>query len=173
MNKAILYPKAYFNSVIDITIEFLEQNKIKGLILDVDNTLIDYNKNMLVGLDKWIEKIKQSNIKLYILSNSNKKEKVANVANKLQIEYSYFAKKPFKFGFNKVKEILNLDSENIAVIGDQIFTDVIGANRNQMFSILVKPINEKDIWVTKIKRPIENSIIKKYLEKEEKNKRCI
>ena len=68
MNKAILYPKAYFNSVIDITIEFLEQNKIKGLILDVDNTLIDYNKNMLVGLDKWIEKIKQSNIKLYILS---------------------------------------------------------------------------------------------------------
>ena len=63
MNKAILYPKAYFNSVIDITIEFLEQNKIKGLILDVDNTLIDYNKNMLVGLDKWIEKIKQSNIK--------------------------------------------------------------------------------------------------------------
>ena len=77
MNKAILYPKAYFNSVIDITIEFLEQNKIKGLILDVDNTLIDYNKNMLVGLDKWIEKIKQSNIKLYILSNSNKKEKVA------------------------------------------------------------------------------------------------
>ena len=81
MNKAILYPKAYFNSVIDITIEFLEQNKIKGLILDVDNTLIDYNKNMLVGLDKWIEEIKQSNIKLYILSNSNKKEKVANVAN--------------------------------------------------------------------------------------------
>ena len=46
MNKAILYPKAYFNSVIDITIEFLEQNKIKGLILDVDNTLIDYNKNI-------------------------------------------------------------------------------------------------------------------------------
>ena len=74
MNKAILYPKAYFNSVIDITIEFLEQNKIKGLILDVDNTLIDYNKNMLVGLDKWIEEIKQSNIRLYILSNSNKKE---------------------------------------------------------------------------------------------------
>ena len=66
-----------------------------------------------------------------------------------------------------------LKIKNIAVIGDQIFTDVIGANRSQMFSILVKPINEKDIWVTKIKRPIENSIIKKYLEKEEKNKRCI
>ena len=168
MNKAILYPKAYFNSVIDITIEFLEQNKIKGLILDVDNTLIDYYKNMSEDTMKWANELKQNGIKMCILSNSNKKEKVANVANKLQIEYSYFAKKPFKFGFNKVKEILNLDSENIAVIGDQIFTDVIGANRSQMFSILVKPINEKDIWVTKIKRPIENSIIKKYLEKEEK-----
>ena len=86
MNKAILSPKAYVNSVIDITIEFLEQNKIKGLILDVDNTLIDYNKNMLVGLDKWIEEIKQSNIKLYILSNINKKKKKANVANKKKIE---------------------------------------------------------------------------------------
>ena len=167
MNKAILYPKAYFNSVIDITIEFLEQNKIKGLILDVDNTLIDYNKNMLVGLDKWIEKIKQSNIKLYILSNSNKKEKVANVANKLQIEYSYFAKKPFKFGFNKVKEILNLDSENIAVIGDQIFTDVVGGNRCKMFTILVDPISKKDYWYTAWKRPLENKIKSKI--KMEKN----
>ncbi len=59
---------------------------------------------------------------------------------------------------------MELPSEQIAVVGDQIFTDVIGANRTKMFSILVKPINEKkDIWVTKIKRPIENRIIQKYL----------
>ena len=78
--------------------------------------------------------------------------------------------KPFKSGFNRVKEILKLSSENIAVVGDQIFTDVIGANRCKMFAILVKPIDEKDIWVTKIKRPIEDKIIKKYLKKEENNK---
>ncbi len=168
--KKILYPNAYFDSILNIDTEFLKQNQIKGLILDVDNTLIDYNKNMLEGLDKWIKNIKQNNIKLYILSNSNKKEKVANIANKLQIEYSYFAKKPLKTGFNKVKKIINLDSKNIAVIGDQIFTDVIGANRCKMFSILVKPIDNKDIWATKIKRPIENSIIKRYLEKEKKEK---
>mgnify|MGYP001088768652 FL=1 len=111
-----------------------------------------------------------NNIKLYILSNSNKKDKVSYIANKLNIEYSYFAKKPFKAGFNRVKEILKLSSENIAVVGDQIFTDVIGANRCKMFAILVKPIDEKDIWVTKIKRPIEDKIIKKYLKKEENNK---
>lgn len=170
MNKNILYPNAYFKNVLEITIDFLNKNKIKGLILDVDNTLIDYNKNVLNGLEKWIEHMKQNNVKLYILSNSNKKDKVSSVANKLNIEYSYLAKKPFKFGFNKVMKILKLNPENIAVIGDQIFTDVIGANRCNMFAILVKPIDEKDIWVTKIKRPIENKIIKKYLKKEENNK---
>ena len=50
-------------------------------------------------------------------------------------------------------------------MGDQIFTDVIGANRAKMFPILVKPINEKDIWITKFKRPIENKIIQRYLKK--------
>ena len=170
MNKNILYPNAYFKNVLEITIDFLNENKIKGLILDVDNTLIDYNRNMLNGLEKWAEHMKQNNIKLYILSNSNKKDKVSYIANKLNIEYSYFAKKPFKSGFNRVKEILKIISENIAVVGDQIFTDVIGANRCKMFAILVKPIDEKDIWVTKIKRPIEDKIIKKHLKKEENNK---
>lgn len=65
---------------------------------------------------------------------------------------------------------MELPSEQIAVVGDQIFTDVIGANRAKMFSILVKPINEKDIWVTKIKRPIENRIIQKYLKQEEQRR---
>ena len=161
MNKNILYPNAYFKNVLEITIDVLNENKIKGLILDVDNTLIDYNRNMLNGLEKWAEHMKQNNIKLYILSNSNKKDKVSYIANKLNIEYSYFAKKPFKAGFNRVKEILKLSSENIAVVG---------ANRCKMFAILVKPIDEKDIWVTKIKRPIEDKIIKKYLKKEENNK---
>ena len=65
---------------------------------------------------------------------------------------------------------MGLEAENIAAIGDQIMTDVIGANRCKMFSILVKPINEKDIFVTKIKRPIEEKIISNYLKKVEKEK---
>lgn len=61
--------------------------------------------------------------------------------------------------------MLNLQSTEIAVVGDQIMTDVIGANRSKMFSILVKPIEEKDYLITKIKRPLENIIIKRYLKK--------
>ncbi len=55
-----------------------------------------------------------------------------------------------------------MDEKYIASVGDQILTDVIGANRSNIFSILVKPIDKKDIWITKIKRPIENFIIQKY-----------
>ena len=107
--------------------------------------------------------MKQNNIKLCILSNSNKIEKVKKIAKILDIPYFYFGMKPLKFGFIKVKKLLNENNENIAVVGDQIFTDVVGANRSKMFSILVKPIAQKDIWVTVLKRPIENWIIKKYL----------
>lgn len=161
-----LYPKLYCEKITDITIDYLKQNNIKGLILDVDNTLIDYNKNMLPGLEAWIEKIKKNNIKCIIVSNSNKKDKVETVAKKLDIPYIFFATKPLKRGFKKAQKILGIENENIGVIGDQIFTDVIGANRSKMFSILVKPINEKDILITKWKRPIEEKIIQKYLKKQ-------
>lgn len=87
----------------------------------------------------------------------------------LDIPYVYFAKKPLKFGFNKAKAILKIeDSKEIAVIGDQVMTDVWGANRSGMYSILVEPINENDIWVTKINRMFERRILKKYLKTNEK-----
>lgn len=117
------------------------------------------------GIKEWAINLKQNNIKLYIVSNSNHKEKIERVAKMLEIPYIYFAKKPFKSGLNKAKQEMNLPSEQIAVVGDQIFTDIIGANRTKMFPILVKPINEKDIWITQIKRPIETKIIQKYLKR--------
>ncbi len=164
----LLYPKAYFNNVREININFLKENNIKALILDVDNTLIDYDKNLNKETIIWAEELKNNGIKLYILSNSNRKQKVKDVAEKLKIGYDYFAIKPFKKGFKKVQKILNESPQNIGVVGDQIFTDVIGGNRCKMFTILVDPINEKDIWITKIKRPIENAIKNKYKQRKEK-----
>lgn len=164
-----LYPKLYLNNVKEINISILKKYNLKGLILDIDNTLIDYNKNLLEGAEKWAENLKQQGIKLCILSNSNHKNKVENVANKLNIPYIYFAQKPLKKGFNKAKEILKLEPNEIGVVGDQILTDVVGANKSNMFPILVKPIDEKDIFITKIKRPVEQIIINKYLKQISKN----
>jgi len=160
-----LYPKHYCKKVTDITVDFLQRNNIHGLILDVDNTLIDIDRNMLSGIDTWYKEIKKNNIKCIILSNSNKVDKVKMVAESMGIPYIHFATKPLKRGFKKAKKELNLESENIAVIGDQIFTDVIGANRCRMFSILVDPVAEKDMFITRIKRPVEQMIKKSYIKK--------
>ncbi len=163
-----LYPNAYLKNVKEITIDFLNKNNIKALILDVDNTLIDFNKKMLDGVEEWCKNLKKQGIKLFIVSNSNKKTKVEMVAKKLELPYIHFATKPFKRGFKKAAKMLQEKNENIAVVGDQIFTDVIGANRCKMFSILVEPIEKKDLLVTKIKRPLENYVIKKYQKSLEK-----
>ena len=165
----ILYPKIYIKKVEDITIQMLIKNKIKLIILDVDNTLIDYSKKLSESIIQWAKEMKGQGIKLYILSNTNDKEKVKNIANKLDIPYKSFAMKPFKIGFKKIQKETKINSENIAVVGDQIFTDIIGGNRSKMFTILVEPRDkEKDYWYTAWKRPIERKIKNKIQANEEK-----
>ena len=157
----LLYPKKYINRITDIDLQFLKENNIKGLILDVDNTLIDIDKKFIEGLDSWASKMIDNGIILYIVSNSNKKNKVKNVADKLDIPFIYFATKPLKRGLKKAAVHMNIPFENIGVVGDQTFTDVLGANRLKMYSILVEPISEKDIWVTRFNRKFEKIIKKK------------
>ena len=103
----ILYPNLYLKKVEDITIEILMKNKIKLLILDVDNTLIDYYKNLSEDVIKWAKEMRGQGIKLYILSNTNDKQ-------------------PLKKGFKSIEKEVKIKPENIAVVGDQIFTDIIG-----------------------------------------------
>ena len=164
-----IYPKELLNKVEEITIEFIQKNKLKALILDVDNTLIDYNKNLSEEKIKWAKNLKGQGVKLYILSNTNKKEKVKKVADALEIPYILFAKKPSKAGFLKIQKELQLKPEQIGVVGDQIFTDIIGGNRCKMFTILVEPIDKKDLLITAWKRPIEEKIKQKYKKTKEKN----
>ena len=148
----ILYPKALLKNVREITIEFIKNNKLKALILDLDNTLIN-----------WAKQLQGQGVKLYILSNTNKIEKVKKVAEQLgKIQYKTFARKPFKKGFIQIQKELGMNPSEIGVVGDQIFTDVIGGNRCKMFTILVEPISQKDIFITAWKRPIEEMIKNKY-----------
>ena len=164
-----LYPNAYFEKVEDITIQFLIKNKIKALILDVDNTLIDKTEKLSQDIIDWAKNLKGQGVKLYILSNTNRKKKVEKIARKLDIPFEYFGMKPLKIGFNKVKKELKEESSRIAVVGDQIFTDIIGGNRSKMFTILVEPINEKEYWYTAWKRPIENKIKENMKKQNNKN----
>lgn len=158
-----LYPKCYLKNVTKIDKEFLVKNNIKGLILDVDNTLVDINKVLSDEIIEWHRNIVKLGIKTMILSNSIHKSKVEKIAQKLEIDYINFAKKPFKGGFIKARNKLELPFENIAMVGDQIFPDVVGANRVKMFSILVEPLSKTEPFRVKWKRALENIIIKRYL----------
>lgn len=166
-----LYPKAYFKNITEIDITFLKKQNIKLLILDVDNTLIDYEQNLSEEVKQWSKNLLGQGMKLYLLSNSNNKEKLEKVSKKLGVPYELFAKKPLKSGFLKVQKITNEKTENIGIIGDQIFTDIIGGNRCKFFTILVDPIKPKDYWYTAWKRPLENKIKSKYEQKMTKEKK--
>ncbi len=168
----IFYPKSYFNKIVDIDVNFFIEKNIKAVLLDIDNTILDKRHNMVQGLEEWVKRLKENKIKICILSNTNKKKKAQNLSDKLEVPFIYFAKKPLKFGFKKAKKILEIeDNKTIAVIGDQVLTDVFGANRCKMYSILVKPLKKEDIFVTKINRLIEKQILKNYFKKINESKK--
>lgn len=160
----LLEPKKYFNKIQEINIEFLRENEIKALILDMDNTLINYKKQMPKQIEDWAKELIKQGIKLFIVSNSNDSKKVQEIAKRLNVEFTYFAMKPLSFGLKKAQKKLKEQPKNIAVVGDQIFTDVLGGNICKMYTILIDAMEEKDYWYTAWKRPIENKMKNKFKE---------
>ena len=159
----IFYPKKYINCITDISKELLTENNIQAVLIDIDNTILDKENNTVEGLENWIKTLKNDGIKFCILSNTNSKKKAEKLSKNLEIPYIYFAKKPLKFGFKRAQKMLKIENEaNIAVVGDQVLTDVLGANRCNMYSILVKPLKTSDIFITKFNRKIERIILKRY-----------
>ena len=159
---AMYKPDAVYDSVQSIDFDYLKSQGIKGILLDIDNTLIDMYKVMPEGIYEWVQEAKNLGYKVAILSNTNKQEKLGPISEKLKVEYVSFAKKPSKSGYYRAAELLNLSVNELVMVGDQVLTDVWGANRVGMHSIYVKPINKKEYWYTAWKRPIEAMILKYY-----------
>lgn len=160
-------PTYMIASVEKIPFVLLERDNIKGLIFDVDNTIATMGKSITEGCYKWIKEAKELGYKICILSNSVNLKKVRKIMNDLDILGLCFAKKPSTKGFEMALNLLNLKKEEVIMVGDQLFTDVWGANRFGIKSILVNPINKKEGPFTLLKRPIEKIILKKL--KEAKN----
>lgn len=150
---------ANFEKVTDIPIKFFKTNNIKGVILDVDNTLITLDEEMLSGVKEWVKGLKDNDISVCISSNSVKKSKLDRVSNELGISYVRWSLKPLKRGLKKAMKILKLKNSEVCEIGDQYFTDVIGAKRMGMLSVLTTPLSPEKHFVSKIKRKIEKKFI--------------
>ena len=161
MQRKLMMPCKRVNKITDIPIDFFKNNNFKYIIIDVDNTLIDLKGKPVEGIKEWTNEVKENGIKMCIASNSTKIKRVKKIAEYLEIPYVYGSMKPFLKGLKKAMKILNAKSDETVEIGDQVFTDVIGANRLNLYSILTTPFElEKNIF-EKIKRKIE----KRYLEK--------
>jgi len=136
-----LYADAYFDRITDISAEFLKNNGIDGVILDVDNTLVGHNvkipdEKILSHIRVW----EKEGIKLCVVSN-NREERVKNFCEKIKIEYYVAdALKPRKKGYTEACRVMGTEYKKIAAIGDQIFTDVWGAKRAGCFAIHTKPL---------------------------------
>ncbi len=158
------FPDRYINRITDINSNFFKKEGIKGVIIDIDNTVIDVKKNLIDGLIDWKEELTNEGITVVILSNTIDRPKVAKIANLLGVDYFIFGRKPNTGGFLKAAKHIGTSVERTAVIGDQIFTDILGANRVGMLSILVNPLEDKqDYFFTRLRRPVEEKVLAKYL----------
>ena len=120
------FPTKYVDNILDITSEELIENGIKGVILDLDNTIIDKKGIEVPDFEKWKDKILKNGIKIVIVTNNFLKKRIEKVTNKYNLEYLLFARKPNIKALVKAKEIMGIEkNENVAVIGDQVFTDVL------------------------------------------------
>jgi len=161
----ILYPRIYVNSLLDIPLERLKELKIKAFILDLDNTVTEWNSSTVKKeIVEWFEKIKQEDFKACILSNNGEK-RILSVSESLGIPYIPRAQKPRRGAFYRAISLMGVDPEETAVIGDQIFTDVLGGNRAGLFTILVVPINRKEFLGTKISRSFEYFLLRRLKKK--------
>jgi len=154
-----LYPKQHLNSIFELDPRGLHGLGIKGIIIDMDNTLVPrYDRTVSPRLAEWLNGMKEERFRLCIVSN-NTAEKGGNLARQLGIPAYWYAVKPRRRAFRKALRALDLSADEVAVIGDQIITDVLGGNRLGLYTILVTPISEKEVFWTRALRWFERLVL--------------
>lgn len=136
-----LIPDYAFPSVCDVAPEFLKRRGVTLLLVDLDNTIAPYGTvTPPAEIADWAESIKKSGIGLFIITNNRRTERVERLASAYGVEYIMKAGKPFVGGIRKVLQQLGKRPEETALVGDQVYTDVLAANRAGLLSIIVEPI---------------------------------
>ena len=159
--KMIFKPKICIQNVLSIDREFLENNGIDALILDLDNTLSLHGAPAAEhGIPEWLDKMRELGVRMMVVSNNTGK-RVAPLAAKLGLDYTANGAKPLTFGLNKALKKLGTDRERTAVVGDQIFTDVMGGNFAKMPTILVEPFHIEKGVLFKVKRAAESLVFRR------------
>ncbi len=151
----------YANSIYDIDFEKLKERGITSLIFDIDNTLVPQKvlnpDRKVISLFKFL---KSKGFKVCLISNNTTK-RVNNFTKGTGVKGISWAIKPRKSAFYKALEMLDSTPDETAVVGDQIFTDILGGHRVGLFTILVRPLSNEEFGWTKIMRKLEKKVLKK------------
>lgn len=157
---SLFLPNEYVKNVYHIQPEELEKRGIKGIITDLDNTLIEWDRpNATPQLEEWFAKMKEHGIQVTVVSNNNE-QRVKDFADPLGIPFIHSARKPLVRAFRRALTEMNLRAEEVVVIGDQVLTDVLGGNRVGLHTILVVPVAKTDGFMTRFNRKIERRIMR-------------
>ena len=142
-----LLPTWRADAVTDITTDFLEAQNIRLLMLDFDNTIVPYTTNEPTPeMESWLREMNASPVQLCVVSNS-KRERVKVFCGKYGIDCITHAKKPFSKGIRECLDRYGIPAAQSALVGDQIYTDTLGANCAGVQSILIQAIDNHNIWL--------------------------
>lgn len=156
------YPNMYMDSTYVIDFEKLYEEGIRGLIFDIDNTLVEHGVPADDRAIALFERLRRIGFKTCLISN-NKEPRVKPFAQAVNSQYVFKANKPSRKNYRKAMEYMGTDGTNTVFVGDQLFTDVYGANRCGIKSILVKPIHPKEEIQIVLKRKLEKIVLHFYL----------
>ena len=141
-------PKLICTALTDVRADLLHKHHIRLLMLDFDNTIVPYTTSTpTLQMEKWLEEMSASDIQLCVVSNS-KRDRVKIFCDRYGIPCIIKARKPFSKGINECLAKFGIQPGEAALVGDQIFTDTLGANCAGVTSILVKAIDNHNFWLT-------------------------
>lgn len=152
------YPDEWVDSTFEIDYEKLYQKGYRGILFDIDNTLVQHDAPADTRAGKLLQKLKNIGFKICLVSN-NKEKRVKKFAKELEIDYVFSANKPSRKGFRRAMKRIGTTIKNTVSIGDQVFTDVFGSNRAGLYSILVKPIAKTEEIQIVLKRYLERIVL--------------
>ncbi|MCZ8511116.1 YqeG family HAD IIIA-type phosphatase [Paenibacillus filicis] len=155
-----LIPSLQVTTIYDIDLNDLWQKGCRGIITDLDNTLVGAKAPLATPeLIDWLKVVGQIGFQVVIVSN-NREARVTRFAEPLSLPFIYRARKPTSLSFRRALQMMKLQPEQTVVIGDQMLTDVLGGNRMGLYTILVKPISLVDEgFFTKVNRRIEKAAL--------------
>lgn len=162
----LLHPTIALRSVRQIDKALLDRIGVQALLLDLDNTLTLHGEQELrPGIGEWLTAMRADGIPLILISN-NSKERIAPFANRHKLPYIPRGCKPLTFAFTRAQKKLGFARDTIAVVGDQLFTDILGGNLAGMRTILVQPFEKESGTFFRMKRGLERRILGDIIEKE-------